>query len=908
MTRHDLRTRLYLDGQWQDITDTVYQRDPVEISRGRTDESDETPPQTCTMTLDNRSGDFSMRNPMGQWFGALNRNVPLEVGYVLATDTFSRTVASGFGTADSGQTWSGIGAGGSVLASDFNVASGVGTMSVPTDGAYRFVVMDGFSQKDIDVQVDVSIPFADVLGGQVEPGNILLRYQDANNYYMIRAAAYTDETVLLRLYAHVAGVSTTLTDVVTTPTTFTGQTLTVRAQVEGQTLRAKVWATGADEPFSWQVETHDDTFTDAGSVGVRCGVAFFNTNPKPIIFSLDNFTAVSPRFAGEVANWPSGSDVSNTDRYVSIEAAGILRRLGQGTSPQRSTMREGIPGLIGADLMAYWPCEDGNASASVASAFVGHPAMTLTGRPDFAEYDDLDSTEPIPLVRGSTWVGDVPSYTLTGTLDIRFIVVIPEDGYGSNVRLIEFETAGSAYRISLSYAADTGSGESANLKITSRTGATVYDVTPVGFPMSGQRMFWYMRFTQSGADINADWGYTKYDDGLSLGVSTTIFGQTVGRATKVTVNPDHSDLLDDVAFGHIWVRNNGGSLGTAVTDLFHAYREETALDRMIRLCEGNGIPFTYTESEPDDTVQMGPQRVDTLLNQIRECAASDGGTLHEPSGVLGITYRTRRSAYGQDPALTLDVSANEVAAPFQPVEDDQQTRNDVEVKNVNGSSARATLETGRMSVHPYPDGIDRYDSRVDINIYPDSALPDHAWWRVALGTVDEARYPDLAVDLDAKPDLIPSILDLSIDDRVHVTDASSVGIYDTIRQLVRGYSERWTNHRGVFRINATPYAPYDVAVLDTGNMRFDSGSSTLAFGYTSSSTSLIVSSTAELWTTSAGDFPFDITVSGEAMTVTNITGSSSPQTFTVTRSVNGVVKDQAAGAEVHVLNPFRIGL
>ena len=38
------------------------------------------------------------------------------------------------------------------------------------------------------------------------------------------------------------------------------------------------------------------------------------------------------------------------------------------------------------------------------------------------------------------------------------------------------------------------------------------------------------------------------------------------------------------------------------------------------------------------------------------------------------------------------------------------------------------------------------------------------------------------------------------------------------------------------------------------------------------------------------------------MTVTNITGSSSPQTFTVTRSVNGVVKAQSAGVAVALWN------
>ena len=69
----------------------------------------------------------------------------------------------------------------------------------------------------------------------------------------------------------------------------------------------------------------------------------------------------------------------------------------------------------------------------------------------------------------------------------------------------------------------------------------------------------------------------------------------------------------------------------------------------------------------------------------------------------------------------------------------------------------------------------------------------------------------------------------------------------------------------------------------------------------SSATTLSVATTnsgSPLWTTAAADFPFDVTIAGEQITVTNITGTSSPQTFTVTRSVNGVVKAQSAGAAV----------
>jgi hypothetical protein len=69
-------------------------------------------------------------------------------------------------------------------------------------------------------------------------------------------------------------------------------------------------------------------------------------------------------------------------------------------------------------------------------------------------------------------------------------------------------------------------------------------------------------------------------------------------------------------------------------------------------------------------------------------------------------------------------------------------------------------------------------------------------------------------------------------------------------------------------------------------------------------TSLSVATTlGPLWTTDTDEMPFDINVGGEQMTVTAISGSSSPQTFTVTRSVNGVTKEHASGSDVRLWTP-----
>jgi hypothetical protein len=49
-------------------------------------------------------------------------------------------------------------------------------------------------------------------------------------------------------------------------------------------------------------------------------------------------------------------------------------------------------------------------------------------------------------------------------------------------------------------------------------------------------------------------------------------------------------------------------------------------------------------------------------------------------------------------------------------------------------------------------------------------------------------------------------------------------------------------------------------------------------------------------------------VGGEEMSVTSITGAVTPQTFTVLRSINGIVKPHAAGSSVRVTSPAVLGL
>jgi len=70
---------LQIDGVWTDITEHVYLRDRITITRGRGDEADQVEPASCKLTLNNRDGRYSPKNPRSPYYGLIGRNTPIRV-------------------------------------------------------------------------------------------------------------------------------------------------------------------------------------------------------------------------------------------------------------------------------------------------------------------------------------------------------------------------------------------------------------------------------------------------------------------------------------------------------------------------------------------------------------------------------------------------------------------------------------------------------------------------------------------------------------------------------------------------------------------------------------------------------------------------------------------------------------
>jgi hypothetical protein len=414
-----------------------------------------------------------------------------------------------------------------------------------------------------------------------------------------------------------------------------------------------------------------------------------------------------------------------------------------------------------------------------------------------------------------------------------------------------------------------------------------------------------------GTDVDVAVKFYSQAAGALTGQTGSIAGAyTIGALTSVVVNPAAAALAG-VGAGHLVVRTDPGGtiLDVASTpelaSAASAYTGETAAARMQRLGVEENLPVRIV-GDPAAASAMGPQRPDTLTSLLRECAATDMGLLFEPRDEAGLAYRTRESLYNRAAGLTVAYHGHQLT-DLEPVDDDRGVRNDVTVSRRGGSSARAVQDTGTLSVQAPPAGVGRYTETVEVNTPADSALPGVASWRLHLGTVDEARYPAVPLNL-ATPELAndqaqsEAVLDLDVGGRVAVTGLPAWLPPDDVSAGVQGLTETLGAFEHTITVSCVPESPYHVGVYDSTESRYsENDDAVLSGGLDTVYTFPSVASAGPLFSHSDGDF--DIIVGGERMTVTAVNTTTSPQSLTVTRSVNGVVKSHLSGAPVTLFRP-----
>ena len=912
----DVDTRIKVGSTWTDVTVESYSRVPIRIECGRSEESVRTTPSKCSIELDNRTGKFSARNPSSPWYGQIGRNTPVEVA-VNAGHTYlacTGALGSGASTPDAAAL---------DITGDIDIRVDATLDNWVTEGSLLSVDLCGkysttgnqrswmLQSRDGKPRLEWSPDGTTTLGATSTvtptlPVSLRMAWRvtlDVNNGAGgWTATFYTAPTMAgpwTQLGTTVTGVGVTSIFNSTTILKVGDATNLSYAKPAGQIhafeLRNGIAGSLVASPTFTSQTPGATSFTDGtGKVWTILGAS-----------SLSNRQI---RFVGDISAWPIRWDVSGKDIWVPAEAGGMMRRLGQGQKPLASTLRRRIPAYT---PLAYWPCEDDNGATQAYSPISGVAPLQVN-RWQFAQDDTLTGSSALPAVEaGGTMRANVPPPGGASTQWSTHILYAVDSAPGTDQEFFAWTSLGTVrrwrilMRTGLATIQGYASDGTLNVNQTVAVGADVF---------SGWQRIQF-RVVQNGGNI--DWSIDWYNIGGAAGGFDASVAGTVGQVTSI--NTTFGTGLSGLRVGHISVLSVGDAVGAALPyqDADHGYNGETASARMQRLAdeESASVTLALFDGDPSlDSEALGPQRPDTLLDLLQGAADCDGGILYEDRARSRLVYRDRTTLYNQTPALTLNYAADrEIGPPLEPVEDDQRTRNDVTVQRSGGSSGRAVLESGPLSVQAPPLGVGLYDESVTLNLAIDDQPEQIAGWRLHLGTWDEARYPSVRLMLHAAPHLIPAVLALNIGDKIRITNTPPWLPPGPIDLIVQGWSEVIDLYTWDIVLNCTPAGPWTVGTVDDAVLgRVDTDGCTLGSGVSSSATSLsLVSSPGPRWidsATYAGDFPFDLLIGGERVTVTAITGTTLTQTATVTRSVNGVSKSHSAGAVVQLADPMYLPL
>jgi PKD repeat protein len=207
----------------------------------------------------------------------------------VASDTFSRTVSGGLGTADVGGAWV---LGGS--AGDFAVNGGQARINLPSSGAGRTATLPNATAVDTDMRMDVSLDKVPTGTGAMAMVSTIARSAAGSDYRLrLRVTPTGGSLQLLRVQNFTTTVvaTATLQNFVYTA----GSVIHMRFQAIGTAptaLAGKAWIDGQAEPAAWQITATDATagLQQAGAVGVHATLSGTVTN-TPVVVSIDNLVA-----------------------------------------------------------------------------------------------------------------------------------------------------------------------------------------------------------------------------------------------------------------------------------------------------------------------------------------------------------------------------------------------------------------------------------------------------------------------------------------------------------------------------------------------------------------------------------------------------------------------------------------
>lgn len=920
----DVWAELNYSGTWNDISRDVRATAAVSVSRGADGESSAPGPMAGSCTLDNRHRKFSPRDPGSDLFQLIGQNTGIRYG-VKAGGPWAAmpgTAGAKLTTPDSASL--------AVTDVDLRVDMALEDWSQQCEAAGRYVTAGDQRSWALLMATDGQMSFYWSPNGTL--ASRIVQFSTEN------VRAYNGQRLACRI------------------------TLDVNNGAGGYTLRFYTGRTVDDDEMYWTqlgdpITGGATTSVHDGSAGIElgeiAGLADTPMNGRLYAFKLlsgigaagtvvasmttadagvgaASFTSGGAvwtvegtatltnkhvRMAGEVPAWPPGRDESGNNVYTEIEPAGITRRLGAGGKPVDSALLRYIKAQ---GPLECWPLTDGEQSVSGGALYGSKPMLPSlevgTAQPEWGGGTLADWIEPVVQLPAETdgtmkgTVGDqadaaagwAVDFFYAGAQDLEVTIADRHAGTDADPRVgwtISLAASTNQVQLTVVSVGDTTSSVSSLLTVSS---AGVFD-----------KGLHHFRLNTTASGANAVWNL--YIDGVARGTGTA-----TGYASRAIrfIRPGWfyaSVTSDTPAIGYVTYWGASEPDAADVWAAASGWSGESAGERAERVAAEAGV--TLSVAGPDDgQVLMGIQRRQTLLEILETCATSDDGFFLERRDAAELVYRAHTALENQAPAFVLDFRAGMIR-DYKATDDDKNSLNDVTVRREGGTvNAQEILETGRKSVLDPPDGIGRYDDAFERNVETDELAANLAGWYLHKGTYDGYRFPKITLDLanERVHQMIDHILRADVGDIIRMVNVPDEYGPDAIDLIIRGYEEEMSEEAWRITFSCAPGAVWTVATVAADDPAHDGPAcradtnSTLTSSITATATSFQVTCPGATWIDSAAfasEFPFDVRVGGvggEVMRVTAVASATSPQTFTVTRGINGYSRAWSAGADVRL--------
>jgi hypothetical protein len=603
--------------------------------------------------------------------------------------------------------------------------------------------------------------------------------------------------------------------------------------------------------------------------------------------------------------FPSGnSEVA----FVDVEFQGLLYSMGQGeylASPMHRAIAADNP-------IAYWSMEDASGAQSLAEASGGPPLRFVGGAPTTGSGGPVGSAPLVTLTTTSTLHGLVTMSAGVTAWTVEFYAKLTGTP-AISTPIWEWHTGGTIRRWRLTIF-PSGGVDTVGIEGFDKSDTRLIDFETSFLSQYNTDLVFVVAARQNGGNLEHEFAFNSPT--LSAGRTGGSIAGTLGAISRVDTPfagqvgwvyghmSVYDRSLDVDADGDTW-----GSLHFNHWSYLDGDTGVAADQRILSVSDlTTNVNLRQDQAPAGTTSVMGPIPVaSSPLTVMREAEKADLGVLTDGLN-SGLDYLGKAYRYNRPVALALDGMRGHIKLPFEPSTNDQQLQATVTVSRSGGSSATAMDTAIRRAKGVYP-------SQVTLNLDTDADLANQTGQRLRMGTVSEMRSPTLTLDLRDKPELIrPWLERCDIGARYTAVSLPRQFGPNGLDQIIEQYVESidavtWTVH-----LTGAPFSPWRAFVTeDVLQGRGDTAGSSLHSGVSALATNVVdtwsVDTTAgPIWTATAtttnpNDFPFDVVCEGERVTVTAIVGASSPQTFTVKRAINGIVKAHSAAAPISLWAP-----